>query len=94
MRYPEFRKLGLFVGSGVVGYWGWDDSPAFSLGAGTELPKQRHGRKSNITNKTKDAQTLIHRFLARGEVSCVTCSFQTEDIALVHMIIREEPGIA
>lgn len=46
-----------------------------------------------ITNKTEEAQTLIHKFLALGEGSCVTCSFQTEDIALVHMIIREEPRI-
>jgi phosphoadenosine phosphosulfate reductase len=48
---------------------------------------------STITNKTEQAQTLIHQFLARSEVSCVTCSFQSEDIALVHMIIREEPGM-
>jgi phosphoadenosine phosphosulfate reductase len=46
-----------------------------------------------ITDKTEGAQTLIQATLSRGERSCVTCSFQTEDIALVHMIIQKEPDI-
>jgi phosphoadenosine phosphosulfate reductase len=43
--------------------------------------------------KTEQAQTLIHDLLSRGEPSCVTSSFQTECIALVHMIIGQRPDI-
>jgi phosphoadenosine phosphosulfate reductase len=46
-----------------------------------------------IRNKSEQAQVLIHDLLARGERSCVTSSFQTECIALVHMIIRQRPEI-
>jgi phosphoadenosine phosphosulfate reductase len=43
--------------------------------------------------KAEQARILINEFLACCEPLCVTCSFQTEDIALVHMIIREKSGI-
>lgn len=43
--------------------------------------------------KAEQARTLIYDFLTRGESSCVTSSFQTECIALVHMIIQQKPDI-
>ena len=46
-----------------------------------------------LTNKTEQAERLIHELLSRGEPSCVTSSFQTECIALVHMINRQMPDI-
>ena len=46
-----------------------------------------------IVNKIEQAERLIHDLLSRGEPSCVTSSFQTECIALVHMIIRQKPDI-
>src|SRR5579884_3993483 len=44
--------------------------------------------------KVERAETLIARVLAeaRGPV-CVTCSFQTECVALVHMVTRQQPDI-
>lgn len=47
-----------------------------------------------IGNKIEQAERLIHDVLSRGEPSCVTSSFQTECIALVHMIIRQKPDIS
>jgi phosphoadenosine phosphosulfate reductase len=44
-------------------------------------------------DKTEQAQILIHDFLSQGEPSCVTSSFQTECIALVHLIIRQKTDI-
>jgi phosphoadenosine phosphosulfate reductase len=46
-----------------------------------------------LSNKTEQAQMLIHDLLSRGEPSCVTSSFQAECIAVVHMIIRQKPDI-
>lgn len=39
------------------------------------------------------AQDLIRDLLARQQPACVTASFQTECIALVHMLIQEKPDI-
>ena len=44
-------------------------------------------------NKTEQARNLIHDVLSRGVPSCVTSSFQTECIALVHLIIQQKPDI-
>ena len=44
--------------------------------------------------KTDAAQTLIDRVLAAHTgPACVTCSFQVECVALVHMVTRERPDI-
>ena len=39
------------------------------------------------------AQTIIAEALAGGERACVTCSFQSEDVALVHLLLAASPGI-
>jgi phosphoadenosine phosphosulfate reductase len=46
-----------------------------------------------IEVSSEQAQTLIHDVLSRREASCVTSSFQTECVALVHMITRQKPDI-
>src|SRR6185437_4073524 len=46
-----------------------------------------------IATKTEAAQELIRDLLARGELSCVTSSFQTECMALVHLIVQQKPDI-
>jgi phosphoadenosine phosphosulfate reductase len=46
-----------------------------------------------VNERIEQAQRLIHDHLSRGGPSCVTSSFQTECIALVHMIIRQKPDI-
>ena len=46
-----------------------------------------------LNERIEQAQRLIHDILSRGEPSCITSSFQTECIALVHMIIRQKPDI-
>jgi phosphoadenosine phosphosulfate reductase len=45
-------------------------------------------------NVASAAETLIARVLAeRNGPACVTCSFQTECMALVHMVTRQRPDI-
>lgn len=39
------------------------------------------------------AQGIIAGALAGGERACVTCSFQSEDVALVHLLLAARPGI-
>lgn len=39
------------------------------------------------------AQTIIAESLAGGEPACVTCSFQSEDVALVHLLLAQRPSI-
>ena len=46
-----------------------------------------------LDNKTGQARNLIQDVLSRNEPSCITSSFQTDCIALVHMIIQLEPDI-
>lgn len=46
-----------------------------------------------ITDKAEQAQTLIDEVLSRGEPTCIACSFQTEDVTLVHMITRKQADI-
>jgi phosphoadenosine phosphosulfate reductase len=46
-----------------------------------------------IEEKTEQAQRLIHDILSQKRPSCVTSSFQTECIALLHMISRRKPEI-
>jgi phosphoadenosine phosphosulfate reductase len=46
-----------------------------------------------LQEKIAEARELIRAELANGANACVTSSFQTECIALVHMITREQPGI-
>ena len=46
-----------------------------------------------IEEKTEQAQRLIHDILSQKGPSCVTSSFQTECVALVHMILEQKPEI-
>lgn len=44
-------------------------------------------------DKTQRALDLIASELSKGGAACVTSSFQTECVALVHMIIQQRPSI-
>jgi len=44
-------------------------------------------------SKIQQAQELIGETLARGGKICVTSSFQTECVALVHMVIAQRPDV-
>jgi phosphoadenosine phosphosulfate reductase len=39
------------------------------------------------------AQSIITEALAGGAPACVTCSFQSEDVALVHLLLAQRPSI-
>lgn len=43
--------------------------------------------------KTQQALNLIANELAKSQAACVTSSFQTECVALVHMILQQRPTI-
>jgi len=49
--------------------------------------------QTQIQEKTEAAQTLISEILTRGKNVCVTSSFQTECVALVHLLIAQKPDI-
>jgi phosphoadenosine phosphosulfate reductase len=38
------------------------------------------------------AQSIISEALASGAPACVTCSFQSEDVALVHLLLAQRPS--
>ncbi len=46
-----------------------------------------------LDERIEQAQALIREQLAESGTPCVTSSFQTECVALVHMLIREKPDI-
>jgi phosphoadenosine phosphosulfate reductase len=47
-----------------------------------------------LDQKIDDASALIRRVLAEnGDPACVTCSFQTECMALVELVIAQQPDI-
>jgi len=46
-----------------------------------------------IAGKTERAQELIGEILSRGERCCVTSSFQTECMVLVHLLIQQKRDI-
>jgi phosphoadenosine phosphosulfate reductase len=46
-----------------------------------------------IAEKTEQAQELIHTILSRKQLTCVTSSFQAECMALVHLLIQQQPDI-
>ncbi len=46
-----------------------------------------------VAGKTEQAQELIRDVLSRNRPTCVTSSFQTECIALVHLLIQQKPDI-
>ncbi|HTD43814.1 MAG TPA: phosphoadenylyl-sulfate reductase [Bryobacteraceae bacterium] len=48
---------------------------------------------TEIEFKIQEAEDLIASELARNGAPCVTSSFQTECVALVHMLVRQRPEI-
>ena len=46
-----------------------------------------------MADHTAEARELIEAMLASSEHACVTSSFQTECVALVHMVVQHAPGI-
>ncbi|MEQ1949513.1 MAG: phosphoadenylyl-sulfate reductase [Bryobacteraceae bacterium] len=48
---------------------------------------------TSLDAKVADAKALIASELAKSGIHCVTSSFQTECVALVHMIIEQAPNI-
>jgi phosphoadenosine phosphosulfate reductase len=46
-----------------------------------------------VTNQISEAQEIIEDVLAAGAPACVTSSFQTECMVLVHMVKRQQPRI-
>jgi phosphoadenosine phosphosulfate reductase len=46
-----------------------------------------------IAQKTDAARDLIAQQLAASGIACVTSSFQSEDIVVVHMLLAERPNI-
>jgi phosphoadenosine phosphosulfate reductase len=49
---------------------------------------------STLDHKIKEASTLIHDILTgSADPACVTCSFQTECMAIVDLVIAQKPAI-
>jgi phosphoadenosine phosphosulfate reductase len=48
---------------------------------------------TQLDAKIDAARKVIAAQLAAGGPACVTSSFQSEDVALVHMVLAERPGI-
>jgi phosphoadenosine phosphosulfate reductase len=46
-----------------------------------------------LADRIDTARDLIHDELNAGRLACVTSSFQTECVALVHMVTRESPDV-
>lgn len=46
-----------------------------------------------MSDVLSSAQSIIAGALAGGEPACVTCSFQSEDVALVHLLLAQRPSI-
>jgi phosphoadenosine phosphosulfate reductase len=46
-----------------------------------------------IADKSEQAREVIHDLLSSGGFSCVTSSFQTECMVLVHLLIEQKPDI-
>jgi Phosphoadenosine phosphosulfate reductase family len=49
--------------------------------------------KVQVAEKVEIAKALIAQQLAQGGLACVTSSFQTECVVLVHMVIEQKPDI-
>ncbi len=45
------------------------------------------------TSEVDQAAELLHELLSRNQLSCVTSSFQTECMVLVHLLIQQKPDI-
>ena len=50
-------------------------------------------RETDLDQKIQEAESLIAAELAKSGLPCVTSSFQTECVVLVHMVTRKRPDI-
>jgi phosphoadenosine phosphosulfate reductase len=48
---------------------------------------------AGATDLTSDANQLVAEMLARPGNACITCSFQAEDVAVLHMLLQVNPRI-
>src|ERR1700720_3569029 len=48
---------------------------------------------ASIESKTEQARELIVKLLAEAAAPCVTSSFQSECVVLVHMLLAQKPNI-
>ncbi|MER3451666.1 MAG: phosphoadenylyl-sulfate reductase, partial [Thermus sp.] len=44
-------------------------------------------------DKVKKAQDLVREALAQGRSPCFTCSFQAEDVVVLHLLLQERPDL-
>lgn len=44
-------------------------------------------------DKVKAARSLIQEALAQSQNPCFTCSFQAEDVVVLHLLLKERPEI-
>lgn len=44
-------------------------------------------------DKVTSAKALIRDALAEGQRPCFTCSFQAEDVVVLHLLLEEKPDI-
>ncbi|MER3537132.1 MAG: phosphoadenylyl-sulfate reductase [Thermus sp.] len=44
-------------------------------------------------DKVKKAQDLVREALAQGRSPCLTCSFQAEDVVVLHLLLQERPDL-
>jgi len=44
-------------------------------------------------DRLAQAQALVKEALAQSQAPCFTCSFQAEDVVVLHLLLRERPDI-
>lgn len=44
-------------------------------------------------DKVKAAKSLVQEALAQSQNPCFTCSFQAEDVVVLHLLLKEKPEI-
>jgi phosphoadenosine phosphosulfate reductase len=54
---------------------------------------ERESEIATVDGKAAEARQLIRSVLGEAAAPCVTCSFQLEDVALVHMLVGQRPDI-
>jgi phosphoadenosine phosphosulfate reductase len=55
--------------------------------------EQTTDRKNDLDQKILEAEALISAELSKSGLPCVTSSFQTECVVLVHMVTRKRPDV-
>jgi phosphoadenosine phosphosulfate reductase len=47
---------------------------------------------ARIADKIEGARDVVRRSLAQAGAACITSSFQSEDVVVVHLVLAERPG--